>query len=130
MKRLAVTILWSTILIVATASAETRPIRVLLLDGQSAGPYHNWQLTTPVLKKELEDTGRFRVTIATSPQSGGDFSRFKPEFSEYQVIVFNYDAPDWPADLRSQFEHYIENGAVLSSFMLPTMRFPIGRPSI
>jgi TolB protein len=113
MKRLAVTILWSTILIVATASAETRPIRVLLLDGQSAGPYHNWQLTTPVLKKELEDTGRFRVTIATSPQSGGDFSSFKPEFSEYQVIVFNYDAPDWPADLRSQFEHYIENGGGL-----------------
>jgi hypothetical protein len=66
MKRLGFTILWSTILFVVTSSAETNPIRVLLLDGQSAGPYHNWQLTTPVLKKELEDTGRFRVTVTTS----------------------------------------------------------------
>jgi len=113
MKRLAFTTLWSTILFVMTSSAETNPIRVLLLDGQSAGPYHNWQLTTPVLKNELEDSGRFQVTVATSPKADGDFSSFKPEFSEYQVIVLNYDAPDWPADLRMQFEHYIENGGGL-----------------
>ena len=113
MKRLAVIVLWSTILFVARSSAETSPIQVLLLDGQSAGPYHNWQLTTRVLKKELEDSGRFRVTVATSPQSGGDFSDFKPEFRKYQVIVFNYDAPDWPADLRLQFERYIDNGGGL-----------------
>jgi hypothetical protein len=111
MQRLAFTILWS--LLAATSFAETNPIRVLLLDGQSAGPYHNWQLTTRVLKKELEDCGVFRVTVATSPQSGGDFSDFKPEFGKYQVIVLNYDAPDWPADLRAQFEHYIENGGGL-----------------
>jgi type 1 glutamine amidotransferase len=112
MKRFAVT-LWSTILFAACSSAETSPIRVLLLDGQSAGAYHNWQLTTRVLKKELEDSGRFRVTVATSPRSDGDFSDFKPEFDKYQVIVFNYDGPDWPADLRLQFERYIENGGGL-----------------
>jgi hypothetical protein len=113
MKRLAVTILWSTILFAGCSSAETPPIRVLLVDGQSAGAYHNWQLTTRVLKKELEDSGRFRVTVATSPRSDGDFSDFKPEFNKYQVIVFNYDGPDWPADLRLQFERYIENGGGL-----------------
>jgi TolB protein len=112
MKRLAFTILWST-LFVASSSAETGPIRVLLLDGQSAGAYHNWRLTTTVLKKELEDSGRFRVTVATSPQFGSDFSSFMPEFSKYQVIVFNYDGPDWPADLRLQFVHYIEDGGGL-----------------
>jgi uncharacterized protein len=113
MKRLVFAVLWSIILFATTASAATSPIRVLLLDGQSGGPYHNWQLTTPVLKKELEDTGRFRVTVATSPQSGGDFSSFKPEFNKYQVIVFNYDAPDWPADLRLQFEQYMKDGGNL-----------------
>jgi hypothetical protein len=113
MKRLAFTTLWSTLFFVATSYASTSPIQVLLLDGQSAGPYHNWQLTTPVLKKELEDSGRFQVTIATSPKSDGDFSSFKPEFKKYQVIVLNYDAPDWPADLRAQFEHYIEDGGGL-----------------
>lgn len=89
MKRLALTILWSTIIFVVSSSAETNPIRVLLLDGQSAGPYHNWQLTTPILKKELDDAGRFQVTVATSPKSDGDFNSFKPEFSDYQVIVLN-----------------------------------------
>jgi uncharacterized protein len=73
-------------------------------DGQSAGSYHNWHLTAPVLKKELEDTGPFQVTVATSPQSAGDFSNFVPEFSKYQAVVFNYDGPDWPANLRLQFE--------------------------
>ena len=113
MKRPGFTILWSTILFAVTASAETNPIHVLLLDGQSAGSYHNWQLTTPVLKKELEDSGRFQVTVATCPKSDGDFSSFRPSFSEYQVVVLNYDAPDWPADLRLQFEHYMENGGGL-----------------
>jgi uncharacterized protein len=89
------------------------PIRVLLLDGQSAGTYHNWKLTTPVLKEELEETGLFEVTVVTAPQSDGDFSGFKPDFSHYQVIVSNYDAPDWPEDLRTQFEQFVSNGGGL-----------------
>ena len=34
--------------------ATASPIPILLVDGQSGGPYHNWRLTTAVLKKELE----------------------------------------------------------------------------
>jgi type 1 glutamine amidotransferase len=88
-------------------------IRVLLLDGQSAGPYHNWKLTTPVLKTELEETGLFQVTVLTAPQSGEDFSNFKPELSNYQVIVSNLDAPNWPADLRTKFEQFVSDGGGL-----------------
>lgn len=85
-------------------------IRVMILDGQSGGPYHNWKLTTPVLKKELEETGLFSVTVVTAPASDGDFSSFKPEFERYQAVVMNYDAPDWPADLRKRFEQYVSGG--------------------
>ena len=113
MTRLVFASLWSTILFIATSSGEAGPIRVLLVDGQSAGVYHNWQLTTRVLKKELEDSGRFQVTVATSPRSDGDFSNFKSEFNNYQVIVLNYDGPDWPAALRLKFERYIEGGGGL-----------------
>ena len=38
-------------------------IQVLLLDGESGGPYHAWQATTPVLKKELEETGLLEVEL-------------------------------------------------------------------
>ena len=88
-------------------------IPVMLLDGASGGPYHNWQLTTPVLREALEETGLFQVTVLSAPAAGGDFSQFKPDFSHYKVIVSNYDTEDWPADLRTQFESYIRNGGSL-----------------
>ena len=42
------------------APAADAKIRVLVIDGQNN---HNWQQTTPVLKKILEDTGRFTVGL-------------------------------------------------------------------
>jgi type 1 glutamine amidotransferase len=87
-------------------------IRVLLLDGQSGGPYHNWRLTTPVLRKELEETGLFAVTVVTAPQDG-DFSNFSPDFSHYQAILSNYDAPDWPQELRLKLEKFVSSGGGL-----------------
>jgi len=48
--------------------ADTKPadakVRVLIIDGQNN---HAWQMTTPYLKKALEDCGRFSVEVATSP---------------------------------------------------------------
>src|SRR3954469_6888351 len=79
-------------------------IRVMLLDGESGGPYHKWQLTTPVLKKQLEDAGLFQVDVVTAPKAGESFADFHPDFSKYQVVVMNYDAADWPADLKTSFD--------------------------
>jgi type 1 glutamine amidotransferase len=103
---------------VVDTSAQAKPIPVMLLDGESGGPYHNWRLTTPVLKKELEETGIFAVTVVTAPDSKADstlggLSGFQPEFAKYKVIVLNYDAPDWPADLKTQFEEYMRGGGGL-----------------
>ena len=95
------------------ASHGTGLISVMILDGQQAGLYHNWKLTTPVLKKELEETGLFSVTVVTAPASDQDFSGFKPDFAHYRAIVMNYDAPDWPADLRARFEQYVSGGGGL-----------------
>jgi type 1 glutamine amidotransferase len=89
------------------------PIRVMILDGESGGPYHKWQLVTPVLRKELEETGLFQVDVATAPKAGEDFSGFKPEFGKYQVIVSNYDAADWPPELKAAFQRYINDGGGL-----------------
>jgi hypothetical protein len=110
MRRLGLSLLL-TVLCCSGAS----PIRVMLLDGESAGTYHAWKLTTPVLKKQLEETGLFQVDVVTAPPSSGDLSSFKPEFAKYQVIVFNYDAPDWPASLKESFEQYMRNGGGMVS---------------
>lgn len=99
----------------AIAAESAAPLRVMLLDGESAGPYHKWQLTTPVLRKQLEETGLFQVDVVTAPPAGGDFSTFQPRWSDYQAVVFNYDAPDerWPDTLKASFEEYMSAGGGL-----------------
>jgi uncharacterized protein len=101
--------------IASVSSRAAAPIRVMLLDGESGGPYHQWQLTTQVLKKQLDETSLFQVDVVTAPPAGASFSAFKPEFTKYQAVVLNYDAPDqrWPADLKAAFEKYMNDGGGL-----------------
>ncbi len=100
-------------LFVAPAPAAS-PIRVMLLDGESGGPYHKWQIVTPVLKKQLDDTGLFQVDVVTAPKAGEDFSAFHPDFAKYQVIVANYDTADWPAELKTSLDTFMKNGGGLA----------------
>ncbi len=89
----------------------------MLLDGESGGPWHKWQLTTPVLKKILDEPGLFQVDVVTAPPAGGDFSAFAPKFSDYKAIVFNYDAPNdrWPDALKKSYEDYVSAGGGMVS---------------
>jgi len=89
------------------------PIKVMLLDGASAAAYHDWKLGTQIMKRELEETGLFAVTVVSAPPADGDFSNFHPDFAKYRVVVLNYDSQDWPAPLRSEFETYMKNGGGL-----------------
>jgi hypothetical protein len=102
------------------------PIRVMILDGESGGPYHRWQIATSVLEKELSETGLFDVAVVTAPPAGGDFGHFNPDFGKYQAVVFNYDAPDerWPASLKASFEQYMSNGGGLVSVHAADNAFP------
>jgi hypothetical protein len=110
--RIVFIVLASALILAIPVPAATSPIQILIFDGDSS-QYHNWQMVTKVLKKELEDAGIFQVTVTTAPKSDGDFSNFKSEFSKYQAVVFNYDAPDWPSAMRSQLEDYVKNGGGL-----------------
>ena len=102
------------------------PIRVMILDGESGGPYHAWQQTTPYLERMLKDAGIFQVDVVTAPPKGGDFSSFYPDWSKYQVIVWNYDAPDdrWPDSLKESFEEYVRNGGGFVSVHASDNAFP------
>jgi len=84
----------------------------MLLDGESGGPYHDWQHVTPVLKKILDETGLFDATVVTAPPAGADVSTFSPQWQRYKAVVMNYDAPDerWPSPLKASFEQYVRGG--------------------
>jgi type 1 glutamine amidotransferase len=124
MKRICVALVLCVMVAAQLAHAAGKPIRVAILDGASAAAYHNWRLTTQVIKRELEETGLFEVTVLSAPPADGDFSNFKPEFGQYQAIVMNYDAQDWPADLRAQFERYVSGGGGLVVLHAADNAFP------
>ena len=91
------------------AGAAEPTLEALIIDGQNN---HNWKATTPLLKKHLEDSGLFTVDVATTPASG-DLSGFRPKFSDYKVIVSNYNGAAWPEETRSDFEQYMRDGGGL-----------------
>ena len=86
-----------------SAGAADEKIKVLIIDGQNN---HNWQQTTPVLKKIFEDTGRFTVDVATSPPPGKkeEMAKFRPDLSKYQVVVSNYNGERWCLDLNADLD--------------------------
>jgi uncharacterized protein len=98
-------------LLVSTSLLSAAPKRVLIVDGQNN---HQWQVTTPVLKKLLENTGLFQVDVATTPPKDGDMSTFRPEFKKYAVVVSNYSdyggGGVWSPDTQKAFEEYVKGG--------------------
>jgi type 1 glutamine amidotransferase len=110
-RRFLVTLVVVAVPIVGVSRAAA-PIPVMLLDGESGGPYHDWQHVTPVLKKILDETGLFDTTVVTAPPAGADVSTFSPQWQRYKAVVMNYDAPDerWPAPLKASFEQYVRGG--------------------
>lgn len=105
MKKLLLTL---ALIVVTLASATAAaPIKVLIVDGQNN---HDWKGTTPWLKKQLEDTGKFTVETATTPPAKGDMSQFKPDFSKYDVVVSNYNGDPWSDATKAAFETFMKNG--------------------
>lgn len=106
-------------------SQTTARVPIMILDGESAGPYHDWQRVTAVLKKTLDETGLFDTTVVTAAPAA-DFSRLAPPFANYRVVVMNYDAPDerWPASLKASFERYVSEGGGLVAVHAADNAFP------
>jgi type 1 glutamine amidotransferase len=113
MKKMTFALVACASVLATLALRAAAPIPVLLIDGESAGAYHDWRLITPVLKKMLEETHLFEVTVATVTTA--NTAAFQPNFSKYQVVVLNYDAPAerWPADVKTAFEKYMSAGGGL-----------------
>jgi type 1 glutamine amidotransferase len=111
---------------ISAAAQRPAPIPVMILDGESGGPYHDWRNVTIVLERMLDETGLFATTVVTAPPAGGDFSTFQPAFASYRAVVMNYDAPDdrWPAAVKTAFERYMQEGGGLVAVHAADNAFP------
>lgn len=95
------------IVICVSKTVSAAPMKALILDGQNN---HDWKSTTPVLKRILQDSGLFAVEVATSPGKGQEMSGYRPKFSEYQVVVSNYNGDSWSSETQKAFVDYIRSG--------------------
>ena len=106
---------------VTSGKPDGSEINVLIVDGHNN---HNWRESTPVLKQDLEETGLFAVTVATAPEDTGKMDEFNPKFSDYDVVVMNYnDSPDWSEETQKAFVEYVENGGGLVIYHAASMAF-------
>ncbi len=88
-------------------------IRVVIIDGQNN---HDWRSTTPVMKKALEDSGKFAVDVSSNLKQGdkpgkiGPTVPFPPDLSKYQVVLSNYNGAHWPDKFQQQLEAAVKSG--------------------
>src|SRR4051794_8851865 len=64
--------------------AQAKKLQVLIITGSQQ--VHDWYNTTPILKRALEDTGRFEVAVTENPTQD-----LTPEnLKKYQVLMLHY----------------------------------------
>jgi len=117
--------------IAAQAEAAPARLRVLIVDGVNN---HDWPATTPVLRRILEESGRFTVDVSTSPPRGApaaDWEAWRPKFARYAVVISNFNGGDhgadviqWPAAVKADFEAYVKHGGGFVSYHAANNAFP------
>ena len=90
-----------------TWTAAPPKLAVLIITGQNG---HNWRGTTPLLRKTLEDTGKFDVRVTEEFRGAG------PEtLAPYDLVVLNYmerGRPElrWGEKTDAAFLDYVRSG--------------------
>jgi type 1 glutamine amidotransferase len=121
---------------VVSGSAAQEKLKVLIIDGQNN--HTAWPKTTVMMKKYLEETGRFTVDVQRTKYTwkGGDLLKqyplhdgktyedlpqpksdpdFKPKFSDYDVVLsnFGFNAADWPQETQDALVEFVRGGGGL-----------------
>jgi len=111
----------ASLALLLTISLNAAPMKALIIDGQNN---HDFRSTTPHLKKLIEESGLFTVEIDTTPGQGKDMSTFHPAFSDYKVIISNYNGEPWPTETEQAFESYVREGGGFVSVHAADNAFP------
>jgi type 1 glutamine amidotransferase len=107
------------VIFIAHIAGAEPALKALIVDGQNN---HNWKETTPRLKKALEEGGLFIVDVATAPS--GDTTGFRPSFTDFDVVVSNYNGAAWPQDTQADFVEYVKNGGGFVAVHAANNSFP------
>ncbi len=91
--RLRSTLTRVAIMVVAAAPLSgAEKIKALIIDGQNN---HDWVATTPLLKRMLEDTGRFTTDVTTSPAAGPEMPKKPKDATPAQEEAHKTAIAEW-----------------------------------
>ena len=115
----------------AQPSPQPRKISVLIVDGMNN---HDWPRATRILRSILEQSGRFDVTVSTTPpatQPVEPWQSWRPRFDQYDVVLSNFNGgyradtgARWPREVEQSLETYMQNGGGLVIFHAANNSFP------
>lgn len=97
------------------AGAGEKKIHVVIIDGQNN---HDWRSTTPLMKKVLEESGRFTVEVSSNLKSPSDKPGsvptvpFPPDLDKYDVVLSNYNGAPWPKDFNDALDGNLKSGTI------------------
>jgi type 1 glutamine amidotransferase len=110
------------------ADKPKKLINVLIIDGFSN---HDWQQTTLLTRRILEETHRFKVSVSTAPatQDSNSWASWNPVFKNYDVIIQNTNNIQnkklrWPRRVEEQLERYVKSGGGLYILHSANNAFP------
>ena len=86
-------------------------IKVLIVTGTTDLPYHDWRVSTPFLRAELEKTGRFDIKAAEEPRGLNAAA-----LAGYDVILWHYNGPRLGAAAEQAIESFVRSGKGFVSF--------------
>lgn len=102
-------------------SGSNEKIKAVIITGQNN---HNWEVSNVVLEQILENSGMFDCDVAKSPAKGEDFSNFNVNFSNYDVVVIDYNGDSWNDKMKSDFQEYVCAGGGVVIYHAGDNAFP------
>jgi SAM-dependent methyltransferase len=111
-RTLSLLLLWT----IAALPADLPKLRALILDGVNN---HDWQAGTRGLRQILESTGRFTVTVSTSPPREAPpaaWDSWRPDFANFDVVINNFNGGHldnglrWPTAVEAEFLRFVRRG--------------------
>lgn len=95
-----------------------KKISVLLLTGANN---HDWKRSAPFLKKVLEDSGRFDVTLTEDPSASlADLAGL----SRYDLFLIDYNGPLWSEAAQANFLARVKQGTGVVAVHAANNSFP------
>jgi len=77
-------------------------IRALIISGRNN---HDWRATTPLLRRQLVDTGKFDVRLNEEPSG-----MTAETLAAYDVLILDYNGPRWGEGAERAVEEFVKAG--------------------